>query len=204
MEKRTKVKLIIIATAITVAIFLSAVNASTVSYSLSPMPRANLPSAANWPSNVPNYNLKIGYFNLSAIGCEATYVYEILPLGGVPTLNLSSSNRTHQLINIFAIYEVNKIVAKPFSDTTLSISGLSIVSPQGMSGGVKFDILNGKASLSIYALPEDGLYFAMVSFPGPHNFYLNFTVTQIADLGPYKIAGKPEYMSLEWNVTVIA
>ncbi|MHB8396073.1 MAG: hypothetical protein ACYDAZ_01930 [Thermoplasmataceae archaeon] len=175
----------------------------------------NDPLAATYQNYVVNSTgghvnyTRFGYINLSSDGCTQSYRYFLIGFRlGFTVIN----NTTLPYLQIAPVWlyvvKVSQILAWPYNSTSISVSAISITSPQGMPpmslqqsissgpsnshGSVGFDIGN-----LIWPF-----YNSLLEYPGFHNFYLNFTLTPYADLGPFKFSGNPVQMSLEWNNTI--
>ncbi len=167
------------------------------------------------PGSYYNYT-ETGYWNLSAHGCIQTYRY-FFEAFHIPQITIID-NRTVQFLSYwpfdFWMILANQSINSPFTSTSIAVNNISVSYILGIKDPMTTKVLAGSGIPHLYhgfmnttGIEIEGLSWAMpewlLQFPGTHVFYLNFTLTPYADIGPFKFSGGRVHISLEWNATVV-
>lgn len=161
-----------------------------------------------------NYT-ETGYWNLSAHGCIQTYRY-FFEAFRIPQITVID-NRTVQFLSYapfdFWMILANQSISFPYTSTSIAVNNISVSTSMGSQDTMTTQVVSGNGIPHLYRLMNttgieiEGLVWAkseyIVDYPGFHTFYLNFTLTPYAEMGPFKFSGDTVHMSLEWNATVV-
>lgn len=166
------------------------------------------------PGAYYNYT-ETGYWNLSAHGCIQTYRY-FFEAFRIPQITVID-NRTVQFLSYapfdFWMILANQSIIFPYTSTSIAVNNISVSTPMGGQDTMTTKVVSGSGIPHLYRLMNttgieiEGLVWAkseyIVDYPGFHTFYLNFTLTPYADIGPFKFSGGTVHTSLEWKATVV-
>lgn len=216
-NRTVKIRTLLIIAVIVVMVILSAVNISVRTYKVSVTPSTQMQSdLSNFvtTNTSPHYNFKIGYINFSAGNSEISFGYFLRPFNGwnpvyAGPVNFSLGDAPSNLVMI-VIYQIASSVSANPSSVPFILNNVTLISPQGFNG--KIEIWNSvdSNSLVIGINPPDPSFIqsfpassVLGSYPGYHNFYLNFTLTIYNTFGPYKFPSQSQTVHLDYNNTVV-
>lgn len=144
-------------------------------------------------------NIAVGYMNMTSLGAHFTGKYI---LGGYfhNTVNQSNIQLDMTVPFTFTWYLVNESLSSPVNSVSIGVDSFTVAA----TGNLPLGPLTYQSTTSgfTYGAEYWGFNSSILSHPGIHHLFLNFTLTPYSDITLYKVPGNQQQVTIEWNVTV--
>ena len=210
-----KIRKWIVILIIAVTIILSAVNISVKTNKISLSSATTMQSDLNAlvVNNYSHYNFRTGYINFTQGNSGITFGYFLRPFNGVNPVYAGPVNYSQpdapSSLAIIVIYQISGGSSSNSSIVPFTLNSVTLNSPQGFSGKIETRNNVDFNSLVVEINPPGPIIQSFTaskvlgSYPGHHNFYLNFTLTIYNTFGPYKFPSQSKNVHLEYNNTIV-